>query len=137
MASVKVSDLFKDLNDWQDFYAFFHDYKLFGDLPDIFGRDESLDINSLHHIHLANTPEVQEKWAKTPRQFCRKTEIKHPEHDYWLIYAYDDFREEYLLLTITGPSAHRREKWDPYLRDILTTIVEPWTLGRVSYPEED
>jgi hypothetical protein len=41
-----------------------------------------------------------------------------PDNDFWLIYAYDDFRDEYLLLTITGPDAHSREQWGSYLRNV-------------------
>ena len=53
MPAVKVSDLFKGIQNWQDFYAHFYNYKVCGDLPNIFGRDERLDLSEMHHIHLA------------------------------------------------------------------------------------
>lgn len=137
MPSVKVSELFKELSDWYDFYVLFHDYKLFGDLPEIFGRDEPLDLADMCHIHLARTAQIQARWSREERQFKRTTLITEPENDYWLIYAYDDVADEYLLLTITGPDAHNRREWGTYLRTILTEIVEPWILGRRTYPDID
>ena len=137
MPSVKVSELFKELSDWYDLYALFHDYKLFGDLPDIFGRDEGLDLKDIHHIHLARTAKLQAVWSQQPNKFRRVIPRSEPENDYWLIYAYDDLQDEYLLLTIIGPEAHRREEWAAFLRTILVEIVEPWIVGRVSYPEID
>lgn len=137
MPAVKVSDLFREVADWYDFYATFHDYKLFGDLPDIFGRDEALDLKDIHHIHLAKTVRIKTIWSKQPDQFRRTIPLKEPENDYWLIYAYDDFKNEYLLLTVIGPKAHQRAEWDAYLRTVLVEIVEPWILGRIDYPEID
>lgn len=137
MPSVKVSDLFKEVSDWYAFYTVFHDYKLFGDLPDFFGRDEPLDLADMRHIHLARTAKIQAQWSREKRQFKRTTLVTEPENDYWLIYAYDDLADEYLLLTITGPDAHNRKEWGSYLRTILSEIVEPWILGRRTYPDID
>lgn len=80
---------------------------------------------------------MQARWAKTSRQYYRTTLLNDPDNDFWLIYAYDDFRDEYLLLTITGPDAHSREEWGSYLRNVHSQIVEPWILGKVSYPDID
>lgn len=135
MPAVKVSELFKKVEGWYDFYASFHDYKVFGDLPDVFGRDERLDLPDIHHIHLATTPKVQAIWARQKDQFYRRTLVGEPENDFWLIYAYNDFNDEYLLLTVVGPNAHNRKEWGSYLRTILVEIVEPWILGRVVYPD--
>jgi len=135
MASIKISDLFQQLGEWQDFAALFHDYKIFGDLPDLFGRDEPLSIPYTHHIHLATTPALQAKWARIEFQYRRTTEVGKPEHDIWLLYAYDDCRDEYLLLTIIGPDAHNRAEWRAYLRTILIEIVEPWVIGKTLYPD--
>lgn len=135
MPAVKVSELFKEVSGWYDFYASFHDYKVFGDLPDVFGRDEPLGLADIHHIHLATTAKVQKIWARQKDQFYRTTRVGEPENDFWLIYAYNDFDDEYLLLTVIGPDAHSREEWGSYLRTISVEIVEPWILGRVAYPD--
>lgn len=137
MPSVKVTELFKQVTGWYDFYANFHDYKVFGDLPEVFGRDEKLDLPDMHHIHLARTAAIQSAWARQPRQFKRTTPAYASEHDYWLLYAYDDHTDEFLLLTIVGPNAHNRAEWGAYMRTIQTEIVEPWILGRVIYSEPD
>src|SRR5690606_18313538 len=110
---------------------------LFGDLPDIFGRDAPLDLADMHHIHLARTLKIQARWALEKRQFKRTIPIGEPENDYWLLYAYDEVADEFLLLTITGPDAHSRQDWAAYLRTILVEIVEPWILGRRTYPDID
>lgn len=139
MSSVKVSDLFKQSEGWHNFYAHFYNYKLCGDLPDIFGRDEELDLDDLYHIHLASTQAVEMRWRAAKMQYRRTTDIEHPEEDYWLIYAYEPLREEYLLLTIIGPNAHSRAEWNSYLRDLANDIVHPWVCGQIIYtdPDED
>lgn len=137
MPAVKVSDLFKNIQNWQNFYAHFYNYKVCGDLANIFGRDERLDLREMHHIHLANTLEMQNRWARTQRQFYRTTRLNDPENDFWLIYAYDEFKDEYLLLTILGPDAHNRDDWGAFLRSIHNQIVEPWVLGKMTYPDEE
>ena len=139
MSAVKVSDLFKQSLGWYDFFVEFHDYKLCGDLPDIFGRDEELDLDDLYHIHLAATEAVQARWRAAKLQFRRTTDPTRPEEDYWLIYAYEPLRAEYLLLTILGPDAHSRKEWGSYLRDLHQEIVGPWVRGQLVYtdPDED
>ncbi|WP_323166271.1 hypothetical protein [Pseudomonas bubulae] len=59
MPAVKVSTLFKTLDDWENYAAHFYNYKVCDDLPGIFGRDERLDLASIWHIHLANTLDIQ------------------------------------------------------------------------------
>lgn len=137
MSAVKVSELFQQIRNWQNFYAHFYNYKVCGDLPDIFGRDESLDISEMHHIHLASDQDTQARWAKARDQFYRTTRLNDPDNDHWLIYAYDAYRDEYLLLTIIGPDAHNRAEWGSFLRNVHHQIVEPWILGQQSYPEFD
>ena len=122
---------------WYDFFIDFHDYKLCGDLPDIFGRDEELDLADMFHIHLAATDAVQAKWRAAKMQFRRTTDSGQPEEDFWLVYAYDLLRDEYLLLTIMGPDAHSREQWGAYLRNIHAIIVDPWIKGQVTYTDPD
>lgn len=104
-----------------------------------FGRDEELDLADMFHIHLAATEAVQAKWRAAKLQFRRTTDPDQPEEDFWLIYAYDLLRDEYLLLTILGPDAHSREQWGAYLRDLHSKIVGPWITGQVIYsdPDED
>jgi mRNA interferase YafO len=137
LSSVKVSDLFKKSQGWYSFFIEFHDYKLCGDLPDIFGRDEELDLDDLYHIHLAGNLQIQAQWRARRLQFDRKTPTNAPDLDYWLIYAYEPLRDEYLLLTILGPDAHNRRAWGSYLRTIHQEIVTPWVLGRIDYSDPD
>ena len=137
MPAVKVSTLFKTLDDWENYAAHFYNYKVCGDLPGIFGRDERLDLASIWHIHLANTLDIQHLWAKQKSQYYRTTRLNDPDNDIWLIYAHDEFRDEYLLLTIVGPDAHNRKEWGSYLRTIHNQIVEPWLVGKLVYPDID
>lgn len=137
MPAVKISALFQDIGHWENFAAHFFNYKVCGDLPGIFGRDEKLDLEGIWHIHLATTLNVQSLWAKHRDQYYRTTRLNDPDNDYWLLYAYDNYRDEYLLLTILGPDAHSRQEWGSYLRNIHTQIVEPWVVGSVVYPDID
>ncbi len=139
MSDVKVCELFKKSKDWYNFFVAFHNYKLCGEQPETFGRDAPLDIDDIHHIHLAATATIQAIWSRKSHPFYRTTSLDDPENDFWLIYAYDSFRDEYLLLTITGPNAHNRKEWGSYLRNIAHDIVVPWINGSVVYadPDED
>ena len=137
MSAVKVSDLFKQSQGWYDFYVDFYNYKLCGDIPDIFGRDEELDLDDMYHIHLAGTRAAQARWRAKPLQFHRTTDAKDPDNDFWLIYAHDPLHDEYLLLTILGPDAHSRQQWGSFLRDIEHNIVDPWVKGKVVYTDPD
>lgn len=93
----------------------------------------------MFHIHLAANENVQARWRAARMQFRRTTDREHPEEDYWLVYAYDGLRDEYLLLTILGPDAHSRQQWGSFLRDIQHDIVDPWIKGKLVYtdPDED
>lgn len=137
MSAVKVCELFKKSKGWYGFFVEFHNYKLCGEQPAIFGRDAPLDLQDMHHIHLAGTSAIQALWASRLNPYHRTVPLSEPEHDYWLIYAHDDVRDEYLLLTITGPHAHSRAKWGAYLRTLANEIVEPWISGRVTYSDPD
>lgn len=137
MPVVKIAAVFQKVKHWETLAAQFYNYKLFGDLPSIFGRDERLDLTDMHHIHLAGTQETQKHWAKISRQYYRTAMVDDPDNDFWLIYAYDDFRDEYLLLTVTGPDAHNREEWGSFLRTVRSEIVEPWVVGKISFPDLD
>ncbi|MDP9688907.1 UNVERIFIED_ORG: mRNA interferase YafO [Pseudomonas mohnii] len=137
MPAVKVSALFEQIRNWQNFAAHFYNYKVCGELPAIFGRDERLDLNDMHHIHLASTQAIQTRWAKIARQYYRTALVNDPDNDFWLIYAYGAFRDEYLLLTVTGPDAHNRSEWGSFLRSVHYEIVEPWVMGKVIFPDLD
>ncbi|MBH8613972.1 type II toxin-antitoxin system YafO family toxin [Pseudomonas mohnii] len=137
MPSVKISALFQEVGNWKNYSAHFYNYKVCGDLPNVFGRDEALDLTDMYHIHLANTLEMQERWAKASSQYRRTTLLNDPDNDFWLLYAYDNFRDEYLLLTVLGPDAHCRDEWGSFLRNIHSQIVEPWIVGKVIYPDID
>lgn len=71
MPAVKIAAVFQKIKHWETFAAQFYNYKLFGDLPTIFGRDEKLDLSEMHHIHLASTEATQIRWTKISRQYYR------------------------------------------------------------------
>lgn len=137
MPAIKISALFERVSTWKNFAAHFYNYKICDELPAIFGRDERLDLSDMHHIHLASTQVMQAQWAKINRQYYRTALVDDAANDFWLIYAYDAFRDEYLLLTIIGPDAHNRSEWGSFLRTVRYEIVEPWALGRIIFPDLD
>ena len=137
MPAVKIAAVFQKVKHWETIAAQFYNYKMFGDLPAIFGRAEKLDLSDMHHIHLASTEETQNRWAKISRQYYRTSLVDDPDNDFWLIYAYDDFRDEYLLLAVTGPDAHNRKEWGSFLRTIRSDIVGPWIVGKLDFPDLD
>ncbi|MGL6245336.1 hypothetical protein [Pseudomonas sp.] len=49
------------IRNWKNFAAHFFNYKVCGELPAIFGRDERLDLSDMHHIHLAFTDSKSRK----------------------------------------------------------------------------
>ena len=137
MPAVKISPLFQKISRWENFAAHFYNYKVCGELPSIFGRDERIDLSDMHHIHLAGTARSQAQWAKISRQFYRTTATNDPENDFWLIYAHAAYEDSYLLLTIMGPDAHNRAEWGSFLRTVHNELVTPWIVGRVSHPDFD
>lgn len=137
MPAVKISALFEEIQNWKNFATHFYNYKVCGDLPIIFGRDEKLDLSDMYHIHLASTAETQARWAEIEQQYYRTALREDPANDYWLIYAYDYLKDEYLLLTITGPDAHNRKEWGSFLRTVHNAIVEPWIVGKITFPDLD
>ncbi|MBC8999388.1 hypothetical protein IAI51_22955 [Pseudomonas sp. N40(2020)] len=86
MPAIKISALFEQITNWQNFAAHFYNYKVCGELPGIFGRDERLDLTDM---------------------------------------------------PVTGPDAHNRSEWGSFLRNVHCQIVEPWTLGRIAFPDLD
>ncbi|WP_312491105.1 type II toxin-antitoxin system YafO family toxin [Pseudomonas cremoris] len=137
MPAVKISSLFQKINRWENFAAHFYNYKVCGELPSIFGRDESLDLSEMRHIHLAGTARTQVQWAKIKRQYYRTTATNDPENDFWLIYAHDAYDDNYLLLTVIGPNAHSRAEWGSFLRTVHNEVVTPWIVGKIAYPDLD
>ncbi|WLI47484.1 type II toxin-antitoxin system YafO family toxin [Pseudomonas beijingensis] len=137
MPAVKISALFEETQNWKNIAAHFYNYKVCGDLPAIFGRDEKLDLSDMYHIHLASTAETQARWAQIGRQYYRTALTEDPDNDFWLIYAYDDFKDAYLLLTIIGPDAHNRTEWGSFLRTVHNDIVQSWIVGKIIFPELD
>ncbi|MBP0049850.1 type II toxin-antitoxin system YafO family toxin [Marinobacterium sp. AK62] len=135
MSKVYTCPIFRALPGWQYHKTSFEDYKLKGIVPDYFGRDAELSLPDVHHIHLAHTDELAAEWVERyphiSQVYYRTTRISEPENDYWLIYAYDDVDQCYLLLTIVGPEAHNQDKWRSYLNGLLISIVEPWIQGRL------
>lgn len=124
------------LPEWEKHLNTFEDYKVNGNLPDIYGRDASLLSHPhVHHIHLAHTQELADEWARRhptiSQIFYRTTRVGEPENDYWLIYAYDDVDDRYLLLTIIGPDAHNQPQWRSFLAGLHQQIVAPWINGRL------
>lgn len=84
-------------------------------------------------MHLAHTLAIKTRWRRISSQFHRTTPTSQPHLDYWLIYAYDDFSDRYLLLTIIGPNAHTDPRFKAYIGRIHVDIVDPWIAGRVVY----
>ncbi|MDQ0650150.1 type II toxin-antitoxin system YafO family toxin [Pseudomonas cedrina] len=137
MPAVKISSLFRKISGWQNFAAHFYNYKVCGELPSIFGRDGGLDLSEMHHIHLAGCLETQIQWSRIKRQHNRTASLNDPGNDFWLIYAYDVYHDNYLLLTVMGPDAHSRTEWGSFLRTLHSDVVMPWILGRNEYPDID
>ena len=135
MAQVQTASIFRLDPDWEKHKNTFEDYKLNGNQPDFYGRDATLSYPHVHHIHLAQTQELANQWAKRKVRidqiYYRTTRSDDPENDYWLIYAYDDVTENYLLLSIIGPNAHSQEQWRSYLTGLYTNFVEPWINGKL------
>lgn len=80
------------------------------------------------------TKSLEKAWKRKSaihQLYYRTTKINDPDNDYWLLYAYDDIDEKYLLLTILGPDAHNNDKWRSYLQNLYLHFVEPWILGKL------
>jgi len=121
------------LPEWEAHKLTFEDYINRNIQPDFYGRDASLSYPHVHHIHLATTSDLEEKWSRkcgVNQIYYRTTNINDPENDKWLLYAFDDCEKCYLLLTILGPDAHN-SKWRSFLRGISINFVEPWISGRL------
>lgn len=71
------------------------------------------------------------------RHHQKDRQTHDPDNDFWLLYAYDAFRDEYLLLTVTGPDAHNRSEWGSFMRTVHCDIVEPWVVGKIAFPDLD
>ncbi|MFT4927205.1 MAG: mRNA interferase YafO [Phenylobacterium sp.] len=129
---VQTCSLFRQIPDWKSQQTTFEDYKLHNMQPDFYGRDADLSYPHVHHIHLAQDEHVAKRWATINQIFYRVHSVKAPEEDYWLLYAFDDFSESYLLLTIIGSHAHDNKRWRSYLSSIYQSFVEPWINGRLT-----
>ncbi|WP_460321118.1 hypothetical protein [Pseudomonas ogarae] len=49
MPAVKISALFEETQNWKNIAAHFYNYKVCGELPAIFGRDEKLNLSDMYH----------------------------------------------------------------------------------------
>lgn len=132
MPTVHVSELFKLIPNWLDWAVEFEDYKVRSVLPDRFGRDERYR-QEIWHMHLAHTLAIKMRWRRISIQFYRTTPTSQPQFDYWLIYAYDDFNDRYLMLTVIGPKAHTDPRFKAFIGRMQVDIVDPWLAGRVVY----
>lgn len=131
---VNTCSLFRQIDSWKKHKITFSDYKAGKYVPDYYGRDASLSHPHVHHIHLAMTKSLEKAWKRKSaihQLYYRTTKINDPDNDYWLLYAYDDIDEKYLLLTILGPDAHNNDKWRSYLQNLYLHFVEPWILGKL------
>ncbi|MGR6779689.1 Putative uncharacterized protein [Moritella viscosa] len=134
MKTIQTAPLFRFDPDWEKHRNTFDDYINHNIQPDFYGRDATLSHPHISHIHLAQTQALANQWSRKARIdqiYYRTTKSNDPENDYWLIYAYDDFNDSYLLLTIIGPNAHGAQ-WRSYLSTIYVSIVEPWINGRLA-----
>lgn len=130
---IQTCSLFRLSDNWESHVRTFEEYKLKGIQPEIYGRDASLSYPDVHHIHLAQDRETIVRWANSriTCSYYRTHAVGEPDKDYWLVYAYDDLNESYLLLTIIGPDAHNDALWRSYLGSIYTQFVDPWINGRL------
>jgi len=130
VSEIQTAEIFRIDPNWEKHKNTFEDYKVNHVQPDFYGRDARLDHPHVHHIHLAHTDELESKWAKIriDKVYYRTAELNKPEDDFWLIYAYDEIDDKYLLLTILGPDAHNKR---PYLRALYMNFVVPWIEGRL------
>jgi len=119
------------LDNWENHKRTFEDYKILGIQPEFYGRDADLSYPDVHHIHLATDEDTVLRWSKISYSFYRTHDAKRPESDFWLIYAYDDLEDTYLLLTIIGPDAHNSNHFRAYLGQLYTSCVQPWINGRL------
>jgi mRNA interferase YafO len=131
---IQTCSLFRQLPEWEAHQTTFEDYKLNNIQPDFYGRDAELSHPHVHHIHLATTEDLKKKWSRKVRIdqiYYRTTKVGDTANDNWLLYAFDNFTGNYLLLTIMGPNAHDN-KWRSYLRGLYISLVEPWIEGRLT-----
>lgn len=126
-----TSPYFRQLDSWVELFNTFQAYKRGTLLPDIFGRDARLSYPHVYHIHLAQDADTRKRWSKITEVHYRTNSIHEEHNDYWLLYAYDNVEESYLLLTVVGPEAHSHKKWRSYLNHIHINIVEPWINGKL------
>ncbi|WP_236645594.1 hypothetical protein [Pseudomonas sp. Ant30-3] len=89
----------------------------------------------MHHIHLASTRSIQLRWAKIDRQYYRTAARGDAANDFWLIYAYDTFRDEYLLLTVTGPDALTEENGVHFFERYSAKLSNHWIVGKLHFPD--
>lgn len=126
-----TSHLFRQLDSWNELFNTFEAYKRGILSSDIFGRDAELTFPHVYHIHLAQDEKTQKRWSRITEVYYR-TNSKHDKHnDYWLVYAYDNVEDSFLLLTVVGPEAHNHAMRSAYLTQIYIDIVEPWINGKL------
>ena len=58
---ILTCPLFRQLPEWEAHKTTFEDYKN-GIQPDMYGRDASLDLPDVYHIHLAQDEHVEKRW---------------------------------------------------------------------------
>lgn len=135
MTKIYVSDLFKKTPNWKNYFLDFYDYKKRNISIDRFGRDINLNAKHLFHLHLGTNNKIIEKWKnKSINQ--RTTDKNDPASDFWLIYAYDDFNDSYLILMVAGPNVHNDQKFTPLFNSLSTFIASPWIDDNSKYIEE-
>lgn len=136
MYSVRVADEFKRSTNWYNVFLDFHDYKLWNDKPNYFGRDEKYFHDEIWHIHITTDPVRQQAWSKQPDMYRRTNSLNDPQNDFFLLYGKDEVREQYLMLALIGPDAHHSSEWRADVTDLYVKVVEPWIFGKRKYDEE-
>lgn len=137
MPRFTAAPRFKKIPDWKAFLNNFAHYKLTGEVPYNFGRDEPLRIDNLYHVHFGTADATLTRWSRIPADRQNLRTIKLGEEDFWLLYAFDDIKDEYVLISIMGPEAHSHEKWSAYLYTINHEIIKPWIEGRLAFDDDD
>lgn len=137
MSKIFVPDYFKEIysTEWISYYEDFKVYKINNQQIDRFGRDARLNVDFMHHIHLAKDQAVIEGWKPIKNNYYRTNPVNSPDLDFFLIYAHDPVNDWYLLMWIAGPNAHNKKEWTSTYTNLKVKFYDPWIEGRLIHQE--
>lgn len=129
---IEVTQYFmENVPNWGIVYNDFYNYILCKIQPPHFGRPGYIRPRPLFHIQIATTPQTIKRWANIADPHKRVVLRSECANDFWLLYAYDNAEDRFLLLSVFGPNAHNADHRDSYLRTLKTDIVDPWLTGKL------